>query len=115
MNLHEYQGKFLFAQYNLPVSKGKVISNADEAANACNEIGGKKWVVKAQVHAGGRGKSGGVELIDSPESATKFAEKWLGQRLVTYQTDKNGQPVNSILIEECTNTVSYTHLRAHET
>ena len=103
MNLHEYQGKFLFAQYNLPVSKGKVISNADEAANACNEIGGKKWVVKAQVHAGGRGKSGGVELIDSPESATKFAEKWLGQRLVTYQTDKNGQPVNSILIEECTN------------
>tara|TARA_B100001057_G_scaffold469553_1_gene530007 strand:- start:515 stop:1675 length:1161 start_codon:yes stop_codon:yes gene_type:complete len=103
VNLHEYQGKFLFAQYNLPVSKGKVISNADEAANACNEIGGTKWVIKAQVHAGGRGKSGGVELIDSPESATKFAEKWLGQRLVTYQTDKNGQPVNSILIEECTN------------
>ena len=110
MNLHEYQGKFLFAQYNLPVSKGKVISNADEAANACNEIGGKKWVVKAQVHAGGRGKSGGVELIDSPESATKFAEKWLGQRLVTYQTDKNGQPVNSILIEECTNITKELYL-----
>jgi len=110
VNLHEYQGKFLFAQYNLPVSKGKVISNADEAANACNEIGGKKWVVKAQVHAGGRGKSGGVELIDSPESATKFAEKWLGQRLVTYQTDKNGQPVNSILIEECTNITKELYL-----
>ena len=110
MNLHEYQGKFLFAQYDLPVSKGKVISNADEAANACNEIGGKKWVVKAQVHAGGRGKSGGVELIDSPESATKFAEKWLGQRLVTYQTDKNGQPVNSILIEECTNITKELYL-----
>ena len=110
MNLHEYQGKFLFAQYNLPVSKGKVISNSDEAANACNEIGGKKWVVKAQVHAGGRGKSGGVELIDSPESATKFAEKWLGQRLVTYQTDKNGQPVNSILIEECTNITKELYL-----
>ena len=110
MNLHEYQGKFLFAQYNLPVSKGKVISNADEAANACNEIGGKKWVVKAQVHAGGRGKSGGVELIDSPESATKFAEKWLGQRLITYQTDKNGQPVNSILIEECTNITKELYL-----
>ena len=110
MNLHEYQGKFLFAQYNLPVSKGKVISNADEATNACNEIGGKKWVVKAQVHAGGRGKSGGVELIDSPESATKFAEKWLGQRLVTYQTDKNGQPVNSILIEECTNITKELYL-----
>ena len=110
MNLHEYQGKFLFAQYNLPVSKGKVISNADEAANACNEIGGTKWVIKAQVHAGGRGKSGGVELIDSPESATKFAEKWLGQRLVTYQTDKNGQPVNSILIEECTNITKELYL-----
>ena len=110
MNLHEYQGKFLFAQYNLPVSKGKVISNANEAANACNEIGGKKWVVKAQVHAGGRGKSGGVELIDSPESATKFAEKWLGKRLVTYQTDKNGQPVNSILIEECTNITKELYL-----
>ena len=110
MNLHEYQGKFLFAQYNLPVSKGKVISNANEAANACNEIGGKKWVVKAQVHAGGRGKSGGVELIDSPESATKFAEKWLGQRLITYQTDKNGQPVNSILIEECTNITKELYL-----
>ena len=110
MNLHEYQGKFLFSQYNLPVSKGKVISNADEAANACNEIGGKKWVVKAQVHAGGRGKSGGVELIDSPESATKFAEKWLGQRLITYQTDKNGQPVNSILIEECTNITKELYL-----
>ena len=110
MNLHEYQGKFLFAQYNLPVSKGKVISNANEAANACNEIGGKKWVVKAQIHAGGRGKSGGVELIDSPESATKFAEKWLGQRLITYQTDKNGQPVNSILIEECTNITKELYL-----
>ena len=110
MNLHEYQGKFLFAQYDLPVSKGKVISNADEAANACNESGGKKWVVKAQVHAGGRGKSGGVELIDSPESATKFAEKWLGQRLITYQTDKNGQPVNSILIEECTNITKELYL-----
>jgi len=110
VNLHEYQGKFLFAQYNLPVSKGKVISNPDEAANACNEIGGTKWVIKAQVHAGGRGKSGGVELIDSPESATKFAEKWLGQRLVTYQTDKNGQPVNSILIEECTNITKELYL-----
>ena len=110
MNLHEYQGKFLFAQYNLPVSKGKVISNVDEAANACNDIGGTKWVIKAQVHAGGRGKSGGVELIDSPESATKFAEKWLGQRLVTYQTDKNGQPVNSILIEECTNIAKELYL-----
>lgn len=112
MNLHEYQGKSLFAQYNLPVSKGKVIFNASEAADACKEIGGSRWVVKAQVHAGGRGKAGGVELIDSVELATKFSEKWLGQRLVTYQTDKNGQLVNSILIEECTNISKELYLSA---
>ena len=112
MNLHEYQGKFLFAQYNLPVSKGKVIFNASEAADACKEIGGSRWVVKAQVHAGGRGKAGGVELIDSIELATKFSEKWLGKRLVTYQTDKNGQLVNSILIEECTNITKELYLSA---
>ena len=112
MNLHEYQGKFLFAQYNLPVSKGKVIFNASDAEDACNEIGGSKWVVKAQVHAGGRGKAGGVELIDSAELATKFSEKWLGKRLVTYQTDENGQLVNSILIEECTDISKELYLSA---
>ena len=112
MNLHEYQGKSLFAQYNLPVSKGKVIFNPNEAADACKEIGGSRWVVKAQVHAGGRGKAGGVELIDSVELATKFSEKWLGKRLVTYQTDKNGQLVNSILIEECTNITKELYLSA---
>ena len=112
MNLHEYQGKFLFAQYNLPVSKGKVIFNASDAEDACNEIGGSKWVAKAQVHAGGRGKAGGVELIDSAELATKFAEKWLGKRLVTYQTDENGQLVNSILIEECTDISKELYLSA---
>ena len=112
MNLHEYQGKLLFAKYNLPVSKGKVIFDAQDAEDACNEIGGSKWVVKAQVHAGGRGKSGGVELIDSAKSATRFAEKWLGNRLVTYQTDKKGQLVNSILIEECTSILKELYLSA---
>ena len=112
MNLHEYQGKLLFAQYNLPVSKGKVIFDARDAEDACNEIGGSKWVVKAQVHAGGRGKSGGVELIDSVKSATRFAERWLGKRLVTYQTDKKGQLVNSILIEECTSIAKELYLSA---
>ena len=112
MNLHEYQGKLLFAKYNLPVSKGKVIFDAQDAEDACNEIGGSKWVVKAQVHAGGRGKSGGVELIDSTKSATRFAEKWLGNRLVTYQTDKKGQLVNSILIEECTSILKELYLSA---
>ena len=72
MNLHEYQGKLLFAEYNLPVSKGKVIFDAKDAIDACDEIGGDKWVVKAQVHAGGRGKSGGVQLIDNPEQAIEF-------------------------------------------
>ena len=112
MNLHEYQGKLLFAQYNLPISKGKVIFKSSDAEDVCNEIGGFKWVVKAQVHAGGRGKAGGVELIDSPELATKFAEKWLGKRLVTYQTDKEGQLVNSILIEECTDISKELYLSA---
>ncbi len=112
MNLHEYQGKLLFAEYNLPVSKGEVIFDAKNATDACNKIGGTKWVVKAQVHAGGRGKAGGVELIDSPDQAEVFAKKWLGQKLVTYQTDKDGQLVNSILIEECTNILKELYLSA---
>ena len=112
MNLHEYQGKFLFAQYNLPVSKGKVVFNADDIIDACNEIGGSKWVVKAQVHAGGRGKAGGVELIDNPQDGVAFAKKWLGKNLITYQTDKKGQPVNSILVEECTTIAKELYLSA---
>ena len=102
MNLHEYQGKDLFSNYNLPVSKRRVVFNANDVIEACNEIGGSKWVVKAQVHAGGRGKAGGVKLIETPEEGVKFAKKWLGNNLITYQTDKNGQPVNAILVEECT-------------
>ena len=112
MNLHEYQGKALFAKYNLPVSKGKVVFNADDIIDACNEIGGSKWVVKAQVHAGGRGKAGGVELIDNPQDGVEFAKKWLGKNLITYQTDKKGQPVNSILVEECTTIAKELYLSA---
>ena len=112
MNLHEYQGKLLFAQYNLPVSKGEVIFSANDAMEACNKIGGSKWVVKAQVHAGGRGKAGGVELIESPDQAVEFSKKWLGKRLITYQTDKEGQLVNSILIEECTEIAKELYLSA---
>ena len=112
MNLHEYQGKELFAKYNLPVSSGKVITNAEDALNACRDIGGKKWVVKAQVHAGGRGKAGGVELVNSPDEALIFAQKWLGKRLVTYQTDKEGQLVSSILIEECADIKDELYLSA---
>ena len=112
MNLHEYQGKELFNQYNLPVSKGIVIDDPENALKACRDIGGSKWVVKAQVHAGGRGKSGGVILVENPDDAREFAKKWLGKRLVTYQTDANGQLVNSILIEECTDIASELYLSA---
>ncbi len=102
MNLHEYQGKLLFAQYGLPVSKGHAVSTAEEAVNAADTIGGKEWVVKAQVHAGGRGKAGGVKLVKTKDEIKEFAARWLGKRLVTYQTDEHGQPVNKILIETCT-------------
>ena len=102
MNLHEYQGKEIFAKYDLPVSKGKVVRSVSEVKQACNEIGGNRWVAKAQVHAGGRGKSGGVALCDTVEEVSDFAKRWIGQKLVTYQTDKNGQLVNCILVEECT-------------
>ncbi|MEC8444257.1 MAG: ADP-forming succinate--CoA ligase subunit beta [Pseudomonadota bacterium] len=102
MNLHEYQGKQLFAQYGLPVSKGVAAKTAEEAAAAADTIGGDRWVVKAQVHAGGRGKAGGVKLVSSKDEIKAFAENWLGKNLVTYQTDANGQPVSRILVESCT-------------
>ena len=102
MNLHEYQGKQLFAEYGLPVSKGIAAETPAAAAAAADEIGGDKWVVKAQVHAGGRGKAGGVKLVDSKAEIEEFAQKWLGNNLVTYQTDENGQPVSRILVESCT-------------
>lgn len=102
MNLHEYQGKQLFAEYGLPVSKGYAVDSPKEAAEACDRIGGTEWVVKAQVHAGGRGKAGGVKLVRSKDEARAFAEQWLDKRLVTYQTDANGQPVSKILVEACT-------------
>jgi len=112
MNLHEYQGKALFKEYGLPVSKGIVITDSNDAHKACREIGGSKWVIKAQVHAGGRGKSGGVKLVNNPDEAKEFAENWLGKRLVTYQTDEKGQLVSSILIEECTDIDKELYLSA---
>jgi len=102
MNLHEYQGKQLFAEYGLPVSKGIAAETAQDAAAAADTIGGDKWVVKAQVHAGGRGKAGGVKLVSSKTEIEEFANHWLGKNLVTYQTDANGQPVSRILVETCT-------------
>ena len=87
MNLHEYQGKQLFAEYGLPVSVCYAVDTPEDAVAAAEKIGGDMWVVKAQVHAGGRGKAGGVKLVKTTEEVSEFAKKWLGQRLVTYQTD----------------------------
>ncbi|MGI9282269.1 MAG: ADP-forming succinate--CoA ligase subunit beta [Endozoicomonas sp.] len=112
MNLHEYQGKQLFAEYGLPVSKGIACDTPEEAAAAADEIGGNQWVVKAQVHAGGRGKAGGVKLVSTKEEIREFAEKWLGKNLVTYQTDENGQPVSKILVETCTDIAQELYLGA---
>jgi succinyl-CoA synthetase beta subunit len=102
MNLHEYQAKQLFAEYGLPVSEGIAVDTAADAAAATKKIGGSKWVVKAQVHAGGRGKAGGVKLVDTAQEAEDFAKLWLGKKMVTYQTDAGGQPVSKILVETCT-------------
>lgn len=100
MNLHEYQAKQLLAQYQLPVSRGEVAANVEDALGIANKMGGKRFVVKAQVHAGGRGKAGGVKLVSSKEELADIARKLLGSHLVTYQTTAEGQPVNLVLIEE---------------
>lgn len=112
MNLHEYQGKQLFAEYGLPVSKGIAAKTPAEAAAAADTIGGDRWVVKAQVHAGGRGKAGGVKLLSSKADIEAFAQKWLGNNLVTYQTDEYGQPVSRILVETCTDIAQELYLGA---
>jgi len=112
MNLHEYQGKQLFAQYGLPVSKGIATKTPADAAAAADSIGGDMFVVKAQVHAGGRGKAGGVKLVKTKDEIKAFAEKWLGKNLVTYQTDEKGQPVSSILVEPCTDIAKELYLGA---
>ena len=103
MNLHEYQAKQLFRDYGISVSEGLSASSSNEAEEMALSLNVDKWVVKAQVHAGGRGKAGGVEVVSTIEEVKEFAEKWLGNNLVTFQTDEKGQPVNEILIETCTN------------
>ena len=112
MNLHEYQSKQLFKSYGLPVSDGIAVDTADEAVAAAKKIGGDKWVVKAQVHAGGRGKAGGVKLVDNESEIREFADRWIGQRMVTYQTDADGQPVSKIYVETCTDIANELYLGA---
>ena len=110
MNLHEHQAKTLFKSYGLPTSNFFVAEKCEQAKELASKLNVSKWVVKAQVHAGGRGKAGGVEIVDNLDDVEAFAKKWLGKNLITYQTDKEGQPVSSILIEECTEILSELYL-----
>ncbi len=100
MNLHEYQAKALLQKYGVPVPRGQVVAAANEVAAAVSEINSEAWVVKAQVHAGGRGKAGGVKVVKTPTEAHDVATELLGKALVTYQNAPDGQPVNQVLIEE---------------
>ena len=100
MNLHEYQAKALFADFGLPVSKGIAVDTPGDAVEAARELGGDRWVCKVQVHAGGRGKAGGVRPVEDLDGVREFATEWLGKRLVTVQTDAEGQPVAKIFVEE---------------
>jgi len=102
MNLHEYQAKGLFADYGIPVPEGLPARSNEEAIAAAKKLGGGRWVVKAQVHAGGRGKAGGVKLVTSAEEAGEFAGSLLGGKLVTIQTGPAGLPINTVLVEKAT-------------
>ena len=100
MNLHEYQAKTLFRRYGLPTSVGEVAFSAEDAVQVAQKLGHAPWVAKAQVHAGGRGKAGGVKIVKNSDELVKFCQDLLGKRLVTYQTDATGQPVSAILVEQ---------------
>ena len=110
MNLHEYQSKQLFESYGIPVPKGKAIQQLEELDAATQALGGDGWAVKAQVHAGGRGKAGGVKITHSLEEAKQAATEMLGNSLVTHQTDANGMPINTLLIESLTDIADELYL-----
>ena len=99
MNIHEYQAKALLATYGVPVQPGAVAYTAAEAVEAARRLGGELWAVKAQIHAGGRGKAGGVKLVHSPEEAGTTAAAMLGTRLVTHQTGPQGRDVKRVYVE----------------
>ncbi|WP_406811949.1 ADP-forming succinate--CoA ligase subunit beta [Histophilus somni] len=101
MNLHEYQSKKLFADYGLPVTKGYVCENVEQALSAIEKLSGSQWIAKCQIHAGGRGKAGGVKVVKSAQEVRSFFTKFLGQRLVTVQTNEQGQPIHQIYLEPC--------------
>ena len=100
MKIHEYQGKELLRQFGVIVPKGIPVFSVDEAVNAAQKLGGPVWVVKAQIHAGGRGKGGGVKLARSIDEVRKISSEILGMQLITHQTSPQGQKVRRLLIEE---------------
>ena len=110
MNLHEYQAKRLFADYGIPVPRGIAVKSPNAAADAASELGGELWVVKAQVHAGGRGKAGGVKLARSKTEVHDYADAMLGSRLVTHQSGPEGLPVNVVYVEEGSSIVRELYL-----
>jgi succinyl-CoA synthetase beta subunit len=99
MNLHEYQSKKLFAEFGIPVPQGHAARSVDEAGEAAESLSGKLWVVKAQVHAGGRGKAGGVKLAKSVAEVRRYADELLGSRLATHQSGPDGLPVDAVYVE----------------
>ena len=105
MNIHEYQAKKILAQYGVPVPRGGVAHSATGAIYQANELGGDKWIVKAQVHSGARGKAGGVKLCESPKEISQFCDHFLGNNLVTNQTGPEGKMVSSIYVEEATDII----------
>ncbi|MDX1626269.1 MAG: ADP-forming succinate--CoA ligase subunit beta [Wenzhouxiangellaceae bacterium] len=112
MNFHEYQAKELFAEYGIPVPRGELATTPDEAVKAAESVGGSQWVVKAQVHAGGRGKAGGVKLANSLDEVREHADRMLGMTIETYQTGGRALPVNSVLIAEATDIKQELYLSA---
>lgn len=112
MNLHEYQAKSILRDNGLPVPTGYACSTPEEVKEAFGKIPGGRAVVKCQAYAGGRGKAGGVKVVTSAQEAEAFAKKWLGNRIVTFQTGPHGQPVSKILVEECSNTQRELYLGA---
>jgi succinyl-CoA synthetase beta subunit len=100
MKIHEYQGKVILRDYGIPVPRGEVATSPQEARQVAETLGGRTWVVKAQIHAGGRGKGGGIRRASSPQEVKEIATKLLAQRLVTPQTGADGQVVRRVLVEE---------------
>ena len=100
MNLHEYQAKKILASSKITIPAGRVVTSSQEANSFVKSNKDTKFAIKAQIHAGGRGLSGGVKIISSAEEASAFADKFLGTNLITYQNEPYGQTVNCILIEE---------------